>query len=248
MKMKNLKINAMRSVLAFMLVSIPVTACGKVVDCDVEGTHAHVYTNDDGYVKFIEDEHETVKGFTRTDVSIELTKEDQELYEFLNSKGLLSINDNLDILIDEKLNNQDYLEYRYSYIYMQPIPHIRSNGKTTTTSFTYIPVPRYSWTSNENHGNKTGETRVAHYVYRAYKVVVDDNGKYKLVASDYVDDIRDIMEEYPYFKLDHSKTVNPKNLQDLDYEDGPEEETEEVINESKNTDVKELTVSYKGLI
>lgn len=101
MKMKNLKINAMRSVLAFMLVSIPVTACGKVVDCDVEGTHAHVYTNDDGYVKFIEDEHETVKGFTRTDVSIELTKEDQELYEFLNSKGLLSINDNLDILIDE---------------------------------------------------------------------------------------------------------------------------------------------------
>lgn len=241
--MKNFKINTIRGIITFMLVSMPatITGCAKTVECDVNGTHAHLYTNDDGYVRYLEDEHEKVKGFDRTDTYIELTKEEENFYKFLQKFDLMSISDNLETLIEEQLANQDYQEYRYSYPIMTPIPHIVSNGKTTYTYFTYVPGTAHTWTDDPNHGNLTGTERTVHFVYQAYKITVDAKGNYQLEASEYVDDLRDIMEEYPYIKLEHAKKVNLYNDEELDYEDGPEEELEEeVIDESKNS-------SYKGL-
>lgn len=244
--MKNLKINTLRGILTFMLLSMPATisGCGKTVKCDVKGEHAHLYTNEEGYAKYLEDEHETYKGFNRDDEYIEIKSEEKELYSFLKDKGLLSINDNLEILVDELLVNEDYQEYRYTYIYLMPIPHVHFNGKTSVTTYSYIPTPGRSWTNDATHGNLTGEERTVHYVYQAYKVIIDEKGNYALEASEYVDDLRDIMDEYPYIKLDHSKKVNLYTNEELDYEDGPEEEHELVdedeITESKNNDSKSL--------
>lgn len=233
--MKNFKVYAARGILTFMLVSIPttMTGCGKIVECDVESNHAHLYTNDDGYVKYLKEEHERVQGFDRTDTYIELTKEEENLYDFLQKRGLLSISNNLEALVEEQLVNQDYQEYRYSYPYMIPIPHVVSNGKTTTTYFTYIPGTGYTWTKDPNHGNLTGEERTVHFVYQAYKVTMDEKGNYQLEASGYVDDLREIMDEYPYMKLDHAKKVNLYNNEELDYEDGPEEELGEEVSKSE---------------
>ena len=72
---------------------------------------------------------------------------------------------------------------------MQPIPHTVSNGKTTSTYFTYIPQIRYSWTTNKDRSGLTGETRICHYVYTAYKIEKDEFGKFVLIPSEDVEDL-----------------------------------------------------------
>lgn len=240
--MKNFKIYAARGILTFMLISIPstLTGCGNIVDCDIKETHAHLYTNEDGYIRFLVDEHEFVDNFSRSDQYISLDEDEKKLNDYLKANDLLKISDNLEVLIEEKLLNEDYQEYRYTYTYMAAIPQVHSNGKTTTISYIYIPSTGKSWTDNAFHSNLTGEERTAHYVYQAYKVVLDEKGKYTLEASEYVDDLRDIMQEYPYIKLVHTKKINLDSQEELDYEDGPEEE-HDLIEESKVTNTKSLS-------
>ena len=72
----------------------------------------------------------------------------------------------------------------------------------------------------------TGETRECHYVYVAYKIEKDEDGKYVLIPSADVDDLRDVMEEYPYIKKSYSKVVTLDG-QEADYEDGKQEDLSE---------------------
>ncbi len=198
------------------------TGCGKKAECNISGNHAHLYQNEQGYIRYIDKEYLSYEGYQRQEDYVSIEGE-EDYYKFLNKKDLLRIDDNLDLILAEQERNQDYMEYRYSYIYLQPIPHTRKIGKVTSTYFTYIPVTRHSWTKDANHSRLTGETRVCHYVYVAYKVEVNEKGKYVLIPSSQVDDITIIMDEYPFIKKTFHKVVTLDGVE-ADYEDGPEDE------------------------
>lgn len=212
------------------------TGCGKKADCDIEEAHVHLYTNEEGYTRYINKEYIKYDGYTRSDDYIEIGGK-EDLYKFLDKNNLLRIEDNLDIILDKQKENTDYIEYRYSYTYYNPISHYTYIGDTFILYYTYIPIPSYSWTSNKSHINLTGEQRLCHYVYTAYKIGKDDKGNYVLIPSEQVDDITEIMDEYPYIKEKYYKTVD-SNGYDLDYEDGPEEELtpEEIKEREENID------------
>lgn len=199
------------------------TACAKEVDCSITDAHAHLYQNKAGYIRYIDEEYTSYKGFERQDEYVLIEEGEKDIYKVMKKHGLMRIDDNLEVIKKQQEENKDYFEYRYKYTYMNSIPHFHSNGKTTTVFYTYYPVTRYSWTTNENHGRLTGEIRLCHYTYTGYKIVENEKGKLVIVASDPVDDITTIMDEYPYIKKSYSKIVNIDGT-DLDYEDGPEED------------------------
>lgn len=204
---------------------VGLTGCGQKADCNISESHAHLYTNEQGYIRYIDKEYLKYENYDRCDESISIEGQ-EKLYKFLDKKDLMKIEDNLELLVSEQEKNCDYVEYRYKYTYMQPIPHTMSTGKSTITYFTYVPHTRYSWTANPNKTNLTGETRVCHYVYNAYKIEVDEDGKYVLIPSEDVEDLRVVMDEYPYIKQNFSKLVNLDG-EVLDYEDGKEEDLTE---------------------
>ncbi len=222
MKKKNLlRKQLLLSALAFSLAST--TGCGKKADCDIEDPHAHLYTNEEGYTRYIDKEYIKYEGYTRSDDYINIEGQ-EKFYKFLDKKDILRIDDNLGVILSKQEQNQDYIEYRYEYTYYQPIPHYYTINKVTQVYYTYIPVTYHSWTSNPDHCNLTGEQRLCHYVYTAYKIEKDEKGKYVLIPSKDVDNIKEVMDEYPYIKEKYYKVVNPEYGYDLDYEDGPEEE------------------------
>lgn len=231
MKKKNLlRKKLLLGALAFSLVGT--TGCGKKADCNIEDPHAHLYTNEEGYTRYINKEYIKYEGYIRSDDYINIEGQ-EELYKFLDKKNILKIEDNLDVILSKQEQNQDYIEYRYSYTYYQPISHSYTVNKSTYIYYTYKPMTRYSWTSDPNHRNLTGEQRLCHYVYTAYKIDKNEKGKYVLIPSNEVDNIKEVMDEYPYIKEKYYKIVNPKNGYDLDYEDGQEELSPEELEERK---------------
>lgn len=212
--------------LALVLVAATCTTslagCGKKADCNIDGSHAHLYTNEQGYIRYIDKEYLTYEGYNRNDEYISIEGE-ENLYKFLDKKDLMRIDDNLEVIQHIQESNEDYTEYRYKYTYLQPIPHTMRVGKTTTTYFTYVSRTRYSWTSDPNHSKLTGETRLCHYTYVAYKVEKDEKGKYVLIPSENVDDLTTIMNEYPYINKNYVKVVTEDGLE-ADYEDGKQED------------------------
>ena len=198
------------------------TACGKKADCNVTGNHVHLYKNEKGYVRYIDKEYLSYEGYSRYE-EYKYIEGQEDLYKFLDKKDLMRIDDNIDLLLAVQNTNKDYTEYRYKYTYMQPIPHVISNGKTTSVFYTYIAQTRYSWTSDPNHSRLTGETRLCHHVYVAYKIEKDEKGKYVLIPSPQVDDITTVMDEYPYINKKYCKIVTLDG-KEVDYEDGKQED------------------------
>ena len=41
------------------------TACAKEVDCSIAEAHAHLYQNNSGYIRYIDEEYTSYKGFER---------------------------------------------------------------------------------------------------------------------------------------------------------------------------------------
>lgn len=192
--------------------------CSKKANCSINNSHAHLYTNEQGYIRYIDKEYLTYEGYDRSDEYISIDGQ-EDFYKFLDKKDLMRIDDNLEVIQHIQESNEDYTEYRYKYTHLQPIPH--TTGKTTY--FTYISRTRYSWTSDPNHSRLTGETRLCHYVYTAYKIEKNEKGKYVLIPSEDVDDLTTIMNEYPYINKNYIKVVTEDGLE-ADYEDGKQED------------------------
>ena len=222
--MKNYKLNSLKYVAAILaaFTQISLGGCGKKAECDVKDYHAHMYTNEEGYVRYIDKEYLSHEGYNRHEDYIVIDGQ-EALYKFLDKKDLMRINDNLELVKKTMETQEDYMEYRYRYTYMSPIPHFRKIGKVTSVYYTYIPITRHSWTSNPNHSRLTGETRMCHYVYVAYKIEKNEKGKFVLIPSKQVDDITTVMDEYPYIKKTYYKVVTLDG-KDADYEDGKQED------------------------
>lgn len=249
--MKNLKLNlkklvALKGVALVLVLTTATTSlagCSKKSDCSIDTYHAHKYVDDEGYVRYIDKEYISYEGYDWTDEYVELSENEKDLYKFFDKKNLLKIDDNLDVILSQQEKNCDYIEYRYSYTYMMPIPHVMRSGKTSITYFTYIPTTHHSWTTDPNHSRLTGEQRVCHHVYTAYKVEKDENGDYVLIPSSEVDDITTVMDEYPYIKKDYCKVINLEDGEVLDYEDGPDDEEKEQSVEAEEQSYKSENVN-----
>ncbi len=217
--------------------------CGDKAECSIEGNHAHLYTDKNGYVRYIDKEDLEYEGFSRSDEYVAFADEEKDFYKFLDKRNLIKIEDNIDVIKAQQEQNKDYLEYRYSYIFLQPIPPY----------YTYISVTHHSWTSDPNHSDLTGEQRLCHYVYTAYKIEKDEHGKYVLIPSDSVDDITTVMDEYPYIICDNFSKVVDIDGAEVDYEDGPSElslEEQEELNkeyEGKTQDQEQANSTDKTL-
>lgn len=188
--MKNLKINTeiiktLVGSLAFtVILSLGIRMIDKKISppCNESSLHAHVYETANGMKKYIVCEEKYYKFMKKNASDIKLlTAKEKAKLDFIDSNALFLIDENIDVINKMIDNKKDFSEYEYTIEDRQ-----KSLFKT-------------SWTLDANHDNLTGKVRDYTYVYKAYKLV-EDNDDYHLEESEYVKDLNAIKGEYPYIK------------------------------------------------
>ena len=232
--MRNLKFNWKKLMLmgGLSLVLMTTSGCGKKADCDIKDYHAHRYVSDSGYVRYIDKEYLSYEGYERTEDYTLVDSKDKDLYSYLDKRNLLRIEDNIETIQNAQEQNQDFIEYRYAYTYLMPIPIVHSTGKSTFVTFIFVPQTHYSWTRDPNHSRLTGETRLCHYEYTSYKIEIDEHGKFVLIPGPEHQDIISTKSEYPYILEDYYKIINLANGCEADYEDLANDDPEHIQEEN----------------
>ena len=187
-----------RVVSSFLATTMFLSGCGKKAECDVPSRHVHKYTkevtDDITIEKYLDSEYLRTSGYDWNEEYIEITKDDEALYKA--TKGLFVGKDNWDYLYNQMATHHDYLEFYYEYWTDEVRTRTNSEGEIETYT---ERVHHSGWHTNAKDSDNTGETRLYHHRYIGYRVVYN-NGKYKLEQSRAVDDIREIIDDYPYFK------------------------------------------------
>ena len=178
--------------------ALVLSGCSKKSECEIPSRHIHRYTKQiTGNIeieRYIDSESLTVSGYNWNQDYIEMTKEDEALYKLLNSKGLMEADENWDYLYYKMANNHDYLKFYYEYDTVETYTETDSEGNVEVHTRT---VHHDGWHTNPNDSDNTGKTRLYHHRYYAYRVVYK-NGKFVLEKSPEVDDIREVLADYPY--------------------------------------------------
>ena len=196
------KISLKKALAVLVALGIPVamSGCSKQVECDVPVRHLHLYKkNISGTLnisKYVDSEAEDYWGYTRTPEYMEITKDDEDFYKA--AKELYNGEDNWPYLFAVMKSNPDFLEFYYEYTTIETYTTTDSKGHTQTHTRT---VHHDGWHKNAKDGDNTGKVRVGHYRYHGFRVI-QKNGKYERQKSRSVDDIRDIIYDYPYFEDD----------------------------------------------
>ena len=221
MKKKPIKMMAISYILGAVLL---LNGCGKEEQhCDAMQTyHLHQVTKnyDDFQVSRWAVCNNIPYGYEKTDNVLPATLVDVELYNELTNKGLLNGQENIEFLYHQINTHRDYLEY---YYYEEIVnPKYNDKGEFEGVDITVDE----GWTTNKHHSNLTGKVRINHTRYYGYKIVLDNQtNKLKLINSHYVDDPRDIIDEYPYVGFSTTTTVqdtqnySPGIVSFLDVED-----------------------------
>ena len=245
--MKNLKYNIKNilGVIGTSIILLTTTGCSKKAECDINGYHAHKYVNNNNMTRYIAQEYVDYEGYTREEEYITLLEKERKLYDYLDNRNLLRIDDNEEVIREKMKENKDFYEYRYAYTYLMPLPHYSRVGKVTHVRFTYVPRTHYSWTTDANHSRLTGEKRLCTYEYTSYKIEIDEYGKYVLIPNPNKKDILSNKDEYPYIKEDYYKVITSDG-KDLDYEDMKTDDVEHIQEEEKETG-KVLRINKKTL-
>lgn len=203
------------------------SGCSKTIPCDLQGEHAHYYISDENFGRYIVSEKSSTSGLNRTENYTFIDSEEEKLLNFINKNDLFEINANKDTITNITSTQSDHKEYRYKFVYSTLVPVLHFNGKNTYYTYISTPTTGYSWTSDPNHSNLTGEERVCHYLYYGYKIIKNEQGEYDLIKSNPVDNINDLPENYKYIQKTFYKVVNLYNKEEvLNYEDGQIEEKE----------------------
>jgi hypothetical protein len=187
-------------------------ANATTMDCEVGDTHGHVYTSGTGYVTVLESEKQHVGDLFWTDNVVELTEE----MALMQKYKLLKIEDNVEALNKEFIQNQSFTEYEYTYTYNGRVT-VKVGGAMVSKKRTRTSS---DWSTDPDVLDATGRARDTNYQYYGYKLVEKENGSFELVRSELVDDIFDIANEYPYFKIaevpikNQSKPYTLENVKD----------------------------------
>lgn len=178
--------------------SLFLSGCAEKANCLLPFKHVHKYVKEDengnSIVRYIESEKEDEDGYKRLDEYIEISKEDEEIYELLDKKNLFIGKENWDYLYNLMASNQDYLEYYYEIPTTQVYKSRNSYGKIVTNEREYMQT---GWHASPDSAFNTGDVRVCHHKYFGY-AIERKNGKLELVKSPLVDDIREIISDFPF--------------------------------------------------
>ena len=172
----------------------------RSVDCEVEGSHLHLYINDkNSLMRLFPGERKRISSFRRTD---EYLQSDETLEEVAKLE-LCRIKDNLDYLqlnMNHPAKRQEHVQelvdntvvcYTFDYGY---------NLETQKYGYGYghkivnKSEPEWKWVDISTDTYTPNEVRDVFCMYRFYKIV-DGKLEYKEVSS-----FDEIDPEYPYFK------------------------------------------------
>lgn len=218
-----------KQVLALIAIPFILTGCKKA-DCSIPERHVHKYvgsnkrgtitnyfdSEDEKYEDYYQDGHNQYFIYQRQDDYLEITKEDEEFYK---AKGkMFKGEDNWDFLFSLMSGKKDHIEYCSE----------SDDGFGNASS---------SWFTSKPSGFN-GRIRIYHYRFCGHRLVYKD-GKYINERSPFVDDIREIIDEYPYFEIDCYKQVYKEyevdrdklssiRLEDYDEFQGPDLENSEL--------------------
>ena len=194
------------------LLAIPFILSGcsqKKSECPVEGDHAHLYIAQTKYgtVKtYLNSENLKRGAYDWQNETITIETDDPEFYKV---KGdLFDGRENWDYLFNYMKEHQDFIRYHYHYTAVESqYVFVYTLGKY---GFANVEVPKEDWTTNKNVRGLDGIIQVCHHKYYGYKIEYKD-GKYVKIQSPLVDDIREIIDEYPYFEFEPSKVYGQEH-------------------------------------
>lgn len=219
--MNNMKKSKIYAGILASILSMPLTGCGKNVDCDIPYEHIHLYENEEGLVRLIPGEKEEKKGYTWTSSYV---KENDENIR-VAKEGLLSTKDNIKYILDNVNNlSEPYREeYVYDYIYGTYYGYgycYHWNGKKWTWGYGYGNITGWHWDYEWRRidmslypSNKVRDTK---YVFKLYKLNANGEFEYK-----YFDSFDEVEEGYNYFykgDLIVKVVSDSYNLNPLDYQ------------------------------
>jgi len=188
--------------LALMTTPLILNGCVLQSECNVIPKHVHKYINKDGLVTYMNSENFSNSNFYWQNEYIEITNDDELFYNAKRSSFYGP--DNWNYLYNKMASRKDYLEFYYEYTTDDYISQIDEDGNdygywTTTT--------HSGWTKDPKDSDNTGLTHLCHHKYFGYRFVYKD-GSFHKEQSPLVDDIRDIINDYPYFDEDCVKIVH----------------------------------------
>ena len=173
-------------------------------DCNERGYHLHKYEKD-GLVRYFPKEKLKYRGYKWTKDFVYVNRDDEELVDFELRKGLIKISDNIDYLTSERENNNDFVQYEYSYTKNEVTYTYQNNGKSSSPTPHFSTRTVYDWAEKPDEDcDLTGYARTGHHMYVACKVERNNRGKLVLVKSPEVENLLDIKDEYPYIQEDHT--------------------------------------------
>lgn len=143
----------------------------------------------------MDDEHLNSSGYQWNEEYIEINKVDESVYKLFKSNKLFEGTNNWDYLYNLMASQKDYLKFYYEYTTTETYTTTDSDGNQTTHTRT---EHHDGWHTNPYDSDNTGKTRLYHHKFYGYRVIYESD-KFKLERSPYVDDIREIINEYPYF-------------------------------------------------
>ena len=237
--MENIKLKSVgKKILALVLVPFMLSGCARRSDCKVPTAHAHKYYRNASYgtiYTYLDCEDIMVGSYVWTKDYIDITKDDEA---FLRVKGdMFDGEKNWGYLYNYMASKKDYLEFYYDYTTRKH--YTDEDGKEQVKK-----VRHTGWSTDPRCEGATGEVRVNHYRFYGYKIIYK-NGKYITKKSGAVDDIRSIIDEYPYFTMDCStliggnshrcKVKDLPNLKPSDFNDfrGPDLTTSDIHPKTK---------------
>lgn len=220
--------------------------------CDITSTyHVHLYTKDIGNVriqKWLPEESLTLF-YVKQEDFLPATTFDLNAYSTLDIYSLFEGKENIDYIHYQIRKNRDYMKFYYYYEETYEVED--EDGEKRQVTDTYS-----GWSTDPRHRGVTGKTRVYHTRYFAYKLV-QRNGKLELEKSPSVDDVRTILNEYPYISESTTQEVSETfnfgrlelpylNLEDFDpfYTPTVEDNPLENISTNKDEKIKMMEKTY----
>lgn len=181
------------------VLSLPLSGCGKNVECDIPYDHIHLYKNNDGLQKLIIGEKEEYFGYTWDKNHVK----ENETSIIVAKAGFLSTKDNIEYILS-KVNSlpdpyreeyvNDYIygsHYDYGYCY-------HWDGKDWTYGYGYGNVTdwhwEYIWKEIDMNSYTSNPVRDTNYMFKLYKLTSDGEFVPKYFAS--FDEVED---GYIYF-------------------------------------------------
>lgn len=208
-----MKRNKLISILTLTTILSVFSGCGKKVECNINEEHAHIYVNEEGYVRDIESEREQIGDFRRTEDYSPITETDSKKLSYAFERDLLPIESNIEKLTELESKVYDYTEYEYEETYFSPI-YIND-----IMYVNYITESKYS--KDPGVGNKTGNERTVSHKFIGYNVIIDEKETPRLIKSEPMDSIEDLINN-GYTYVSENKIYygyNKETKEFIDYND-----------------------------